>query len=88
MSKEMTIMVLGVWVMILPQLGFPSSWRAVLLFITGFLIVVVGFLLRKQALAAEGKHTEHRSFVENTVLPEPDVATPRYDRKERINSLN
>ncbi|MES2203257.1 MAG: hypothetical protein V4474_02990 [Patescibacteria group bacterium] len=51
MSKEMLVIVLGVWVVILTQLGLPyRPWGAVLYALTGVAIAVAGFLLRGEAL--------------------------------------
>jgi len=44
MRKEKTLFLLGVWVMILPYLGFPSNWRKVLFLITGLAIVYLAYL--------------------------------------------
>ena len=85
MSKEMTIIALGIWVIIIPYLGVPGSWRTGLLLISGLFIVLVGFLLRAQSLSHSTKHTAHRTFEENTHTSEDQH---NHDRKERITSLN
>lgn len=85
MSKEMTVIALGVWVIIIPYLGIPGSWRTGLLVVSGFLIVLVGFLLRTQSFAHSTRHGAHRTFEENTATSEDQSS---HDRKERITSLN
>ncbi len=56
MSKEMLIIVLGVWTVVLTQLGLPyRPWGAVLFALTGVALAVIGFLLRGDAL---GRNTD------------------------------
>jgi VIT1/CCC1 family predicted Fe2+/Mn2+ transporter len=75
MSKEMGVVVLGVFVIVEPYLGVPNSWHTFFLIISGIAIMVLGFLLRGEALAS-GSHTKEssgrRSFIENTVFIEQD----------------
>lgn len=40
------LMVLGVWVMLLFSLGFPSELKVVLAVITGLLIVIIAYRLK------------------------------------------
>jgi hypothetical protein len=94
MSKEMTVVALGVWVIIIPYVGVPGSWRTTILILTGLAVILVGFLLRSQALSHGPKPTAHHPFIEN--LPDrqagsASAAEPSsldHDRKERITSLN
>lgn len=86
MSKELMVVALGVWVIIVPNLGIPSSWRMITLLITGLALVALGLYLRATASSrtrGEGQHT----FIENTpgASMEP---TSDHARKERIHSLN
>lgn len=90
MSKETGIIVLGVWVVIVPYLGVPGSWRTVLLVLSGAGIAVLGFLLRGEAMSkgprahSRGRRASH-SFVEH--IP-PTAETPAEPLHEGINSLN
>lgn len=83
-------MVLGLWVVVLPYLGIPGSWRTTLLILTGLAVMLVGFLLRGESLARAGKHSAHHPFVENN--PEeagaPWHPQDRHHDHEGINSLN
>ncbi|HEV7449557.1 MAG TPA: hypothetical protein VGP13_03425 [Candidatus Paceibacterota bacterium] len=64
MSKEMTVIALGVLVVITPFLGVPGSWKTAIFVIAGLGIAGVGFLLRGEALArSQGQGDGH--FVEN-----------------------
>ena len=48
MKKERTLFGLGIWVAILPFLGFPDSWRKILFVISGILIICLASLFRNQ----------------------------------------
>ena len=87
MSKEMSVILLGVAVIIVPYLGVPASWRTLLLILAGLTLVVVGFLLRAQGMARAGKSSPHHPFVENNTAK---IALDYSDEshKEGITSLN
>jgi hypothetical protein len=87
MSKEMLIIVLGVWTVILTQLGIPYHPYGVLLFvITGAAIAVTGFLLRGEALSRHHGHSGAPSS--RTTFVESSAPTPAHEHKEGITSLN
>lgn len=86
MSKETTLVALGVWVIVLPFLGIPRGWLTALLVVTGLGVIAVGLLLRAEALSrGPGRHHAHNHFVEH--LPQQSDHE-HHERKERINSLN
>jgi hypothetical protein len=82
MSKEMAVIVLGVWVVILPYLGIYRSWLTVLLVITGVALMIMGFLMRGEKIAEEhrnghndSKHKKSRMpFEQNTATVEQDYS--------------
>lgn len=51
MSKETALILLGLWVIIMPYLGIYRSWLTVLMVLTGLGFMVIGFLLRGEALS-------------------------------------
>ena len=86
MSKEVLVIVLGVWILIVPFLGIPSSWKTTIFALSGLAIVVIGFLLRTEAYSRGTKRPEHRKFVENFGPSAADQDS--HERKEGITSLN
>ena len=66
MSKEMTIIVLGIFVAITPSLGIPSGPKSILLFALGIIIALLGFLLRGETLSRGIGDSESHPFVDNT----------------------
>ncbi len=77
---------LGVAVLLVPYLGVPASWKSVLLVVIGFVLLMVGFFLRTEALARGGKTSRSHTFVENSLHAAPPQSS--HDRQERIGSLN
>lgn len=66
MRKERTLFIIGIWVAILPYLGFYESWRKVLFLITGLVIIYLAYLFYSEA-SARIKKSENviKSFIDN-----------------------
>jgi hypothetical protein len=60
MGKELLIITLGIFVTILPFLGFPSSWDTALFVISGISIAALGTLIRREAIARHAREA-HRT---------------------------
>ena len=85
MSKETVVIALGIWIIIVPYLGVPSSWKSILLVLSGLVVVSLGFFLRTEALSRTSKITRSQPFVENSSSAAHELS---HDRKEGITSLN
>lgn len=85
MSKEMTVIALGVWLIVLTQLGIPGAWKTILLVLTGLGLMVLGFLLRTEATHGDAGRTDHGTFVENGTMM---GAQTLHEQKSGIHSLN
>ncbi|MEI8130063.1 MAG: hypothetical protein WCG55_00995 [bacterium] len=48
MNKEKVLLILGVWLIILPFLGFPDLWKTILISATGVVVVYLSALIWKQ----------------------------------------
>jgi len=66
MRKEKTLFIIGIWIIILPFLGFPDTWRKIFFIITGFMLVYLSYIYYQQAKSRISKN-ENRSktFVDN-----------------------
>ncbi len=53
-------MVLGVWVAILPYLGFPYSWKDILITLSGLGLIYASFMIYKESKIKEIK--EEKTF--------------------------
>lgn len=49
MKKERTLFFIGLWVIILPYLSFPTSVRNILFVISGLVIIYFSYILRKKS---------------------------------------
>lgn len=66
MRKERTLLFIGIWVAVLPYLGFPNSWRTVFFTITGLALVYLAYLFYHQAKARVPKDESlSKTFVDN-----------------------
>ena len=66
MTREMTLIVLGLLTMVVPYTGFPSPWRTGALVLIGATVAVVGFLMRGEELSKTHHRTnEHHPFQES-----------------------
>lgn len=66
MRKERTLFIMGIWVAVLPYLGFYESWRKVLFIITGLGLVYLAYLFYTEARTRLGKDENRvKSFIDN-----------------------
>ena len=71
MRKERTLCILGVWVAVLPYLGFPDAWRKIFFVLTGIALLYLGYLFYLEARVRQLKNTtESKTFVDNIVIKE------------------
>ncbi|MDB5239091.1 MAG: hypothetical protein JWO00_426 [Candidatus Parcubacteria bacterium] len=59
-------MVLGVWILILPYLGFPDDWKKNIALVTGILVVIIAYKVKPDAVsrisdAQNLPYIEHRN---------------------------
>lgn len=66
MRKEKTLFIIGLWVIILPFLGFSNSVRKILFFITGLAIIYLAYLFYLEFKVRFSKHVDNsKTFVDN-----------------------
>lgn len=72
MRKARIFLVLGIWITILPYLGFPYSWKDVLITLSGLGLIYVSFMLYKESKKRETKKEkpldnfrENSDFIKN-----------------------
>lgn len=65
MLKARIFLVLGVWVAILPYLGFPSTFKSVLFSITGLVFIYLSFVVYKDSKNLNKKKKTFDNFSEN-----------------------
>lgn len=66
MRKAYILLILGVWVAVLPYLGFPYSWKAILTTLSGFGFIFASYILYKESRTKEFKEKKtFENFSEN-----------------------
>lgn len=66
MRKERTLLILGIFVALLPYMGFYDSWRRILFMISGLSIIYIAYLFYIEAKARLDKNDDKiKSFIDN-----------------------
>jgi len=66
MRKEKTLFILGLWIITLQFLGFPSSAKKVFMVITGLAIMYLAYLFYLEVKVRLSKSKDHgNTFVDN-----------------------
>ena len=85
MSKETSVIVVGLWVLVMPYLGIYRSWLTVLMVLTGLGLILLGFLLRGEKIARGSERSPDESFVESDAAAHPQ---PHEHPQEGLHPLN
>lgn len=70
MRKARLLLITGIWVAILPYLGFPIFWKSILFSITGLVIAYFGYVSYRDHKKKEAGNQTFENFSEN----HPDIA--------------
>lgn len=67
MRKEKTLFIIGLWVIVLPFLGFTNIWRQILLVISGLGIVYLAYLfyLEYKSRIKKEEVIHNHTFIDN-----------------------
>jgi uncharacterized membrane protein len=66
-AQEKVLLGCGVWLIILPFLGFPQVWKDILITVTGVVVTYVGALLYKKfRTRASMMETKTETFTETS----------------------
>lgn len=66
MQTARTLLILGIWIALLPYLGFPLFWKNILMSISGFVLIYIAYgLYVKIKLALDKKKRKFDNFSEN-----------------------
>ena len=72
MKKDISLITLGVWIVVVPFLGFPGTWKTIIFVISGLAVVLLTVLWRHELLRSgfPQKKGNHDVFVENGNVPQ------------------
>lgn len=74
MRKAYTLLALGIWMAILPYLGFPYSWKDILTTLSGLGLVYVSYTLYKESRVKENiEKKTFDNFRENNFLNQEEI---------------
>ncbi|MBP6883917.1 MAG: hypothetical protein KBC06_01645 [Candidatus Pacebacteria bacterium] len=65
MTRARKLLVFGVWVAVLPYLGFPFFWKNILFTVSGLGLAIFSYLLYRESKASEGVVKSFDTFSEN-----------------------
>ncbi len=66
MHKARIVLLLGIWVAILPYLGFPYLWKNILFSLSGLGLVFLSYLLYHEYKIAHQEEEVFENFKDNT----------------------
>ncbi len=66
MRRARILLLWGVWVAVLPYLGFPFFWKNIFFTISGLAMVYISFVIYKEHKARDTGNTTFENFSENT----------------------
>ena len=73
MRKAYILLVLGIWVAVLPHLGFPYSWKDILVTLSGLGLIYMSFRSYKESKARQNKKETFDNFSENKSFNEREI---------------
>lgn len=66
MRKEKTLLIIGLWIIVLPFLGFPDFWRKIFFILTGISVMYLAYLFYLESRVRMAKNIGHsKTFVDN-----------------------
>ena len=63
MARKQSLLILGVWLMVLPFLGFPSSWKTSMLFLTGVALIIIYVRNKTVVVAKNETYIDNRNGI-------------------------
>lgn len=75
MRNARILMILGIWIAVLPYLGFPNFWKNILFNLTGLGLVGFSYLLYKDFKKSTDQKEDFDNFTENSHFKETGMET-------------
>ncbi|MCX6753288.1 MAG: hypothetical protein NTW62_03040 [Candidatus Nomurabacteria bacterium] len=77
MKKARTFLIIGIWVAILPYLGFPYSWKQIISTLTGLGIMYFAYMIYKKE-KLDMKNVESANFDTSSEYRNDDYAQDNF----------
>lgn len=65
MSRGRILLILGVWIAVLPYLGFPIFTKNIIISVSGLIVIYFSYVFYKLDQRAQKENTNFDSFTEN-----------------------
>jgi len=65
MYKARILLILGIWIALLPYLGFPYSWKNILFTLSCLGLIYLSYVLYKEYKTGETEEKNSNNFSEN-----------------------
>ncbi len=78
MKKIRVLLILGLWIAILPYLGFPSTWKNILFSLSGMTLVYFSYMMYVGTKSKKIAKKSFENFSENQNFPE-DLPSPHVE---------
>lgn len=74
MKRARALLAFGIWIAILPYLGFPISWKHLLFTLTGLALMYFSYIFYKEGKLKQGIETKiFDNFSENNIEMKEEV---------------
>ncbi|MEX2052181.1 MAG: hypothetical protein WD991_00605 [Candidatus Paceibacterota bacterium] len=70
MNKARILLILGVFITVLPYLGFPTSWKEIIFSLCGLALIYFSYLLYKESKTKNKNAPVFDNFLENSDFSE------------------
>ena len=77
MTRQQTLGIIGVWMILLPLLGIPNAWKLNLMVLTGVVVLVLYWHMRResQSVPSVSKNVHGPDFIENVAVKKKEEVT-------------
>lgn len=82
MRRARILLMFGIWVAILPYLGFPYSWKNILFSLSGLGLVYLSYVLYKES---KTKKTEKKTFDNFSENHDFDLNKTKLETQKNLN---
>ena len=65
MKKARVLLILGIWIAVLPYLGFPSFWKHILFSISGLILIYFSYMMYSGSKVKKSTKKTFENFSEN-----------------------
>lgn len=61
-NKNNILAVIGIWIVLIPFLGFPGSWKNIIIIVSGLIIAGISYFLNTSEVSQNDRKSKNDSF--------------------------